>query len=65
MKINEQTQDISDLMQNFFKFFFFLNTTEPKKKDAIYLCQHLYLFLGGGGGWGGVGCCRVSHNIKI
>lgn len=27
---------------------FFLNTTEPKKKDAIYLCQHLYFFFGGG-----------------
>lgn len=48
MKINEQTQDLSDLMQNFFKKKIFFKYYRTKKKDAIYLCQHLYFFFGGG-----------------
>lgn len=49
MKINEQTQDISDLMQNFFKKKIFFNTTEPKKKRCNILMSTFVLFWGGRG----------------
>lgn len=62
MKINEQTQDISDLMQNFFKKNFFLNNYRTKKKKMQYTYVNICTFFWGGGR---VGCCRVSHNIKI